>query len=488
MSPLGVYVTASETPQSGGVASLTGQAFVVAEANYGPEEPKLIRSLNELVLFFGPRESGSTKLYDSINAFFALGGARAYISRIGGEGSPAAAKLELESAATAKTLVVTAKYNGTYGNAIKLVVETVSTESRLIIQNSEGETLEASPLQAKASELFTWGETHTTYVTITQGSGYTTGKTEKLKAITATKLASGANPTVNEKTTIKSIEAFGKGLGPGTLIVPGNSEEKVHTAMAEHCLTSKNNRFAFADLKEAEKAGTTAATLIGEKGTYAQNIAGNIAFTSSSCMAAGLTLGTTRTIPGSAVAAGLCAQVSATGNVNQAPAGREWSLAPFVTGFTNTYSEANMELLAESGINPFAERLGVPCLFDFVTALSRTKDVIFCQASASRERMSLVAASEEVGERFLFVTLDGRHQKRAKFQGELQGIIKRHWETNSLYGETATEAGRVEVGEPINTLATEQNGELNAEIVVRISPYAEVVRIAIVSKPITEAA
>lgn len=483
---LGVTVTTSETPQSGGFATSTGQAFIAQGANYGPEEPKLVRSLNEYILLYGPREAGSSKLYDAVNAYFALGGARAYINRIAGEGAPAAALLELEAGATAKTLVVTAKYKGTYGNLLKVeVTENESkTKTRLVVLNPEGEILEASGEYEKASELLKWGETHEAYVLVTRGSGYATGEAGLVKKLAATKLASGANPTVNEKATVKTIEGFQKAYGPGTLIVPLNTEEKVHTAMAE--FASKTNRFAWADIAGSETAGTTAASLIASKGTLPPGVAGYIGFASSACTAAGLTLGTTRTIAGSAVVAGLCAQVSATGTINQAPAGREWSLAPFVTGFTNTYTESAMELLAENGINPFAERFGVPCLFDFVTALSRTKDIIFCQASAARERMALVAACEEVGERFLFGTLDGRHQKRAKFQGELQKIIKAHWEANSLYGETANEAGVANVAEPVNTVGTEQNGELNAELVVRISPYAEAVRIAIVSKPITE--
>jgi hypothetical protein len=468
--------------------------FLVAPAIYGPETPTLVRSLNEAVTLYGPREGESVKIYDYLNAFFALGGSRAYVNRVAGEGSAAAALLELEAGATAKTLVVTAKYKGTYGNGLKVeVVENeAKTKTKLIIQNPAGEVLESSGEYAEAKELAAWGEeaAHQTYVLVTQGSGYSTGKTGLVKKIAATKLASGVNPTVGEKTFIKSIEGFAKGLGPGqlcaatTVLASSSPEEKVHTAMGEHA--SKNNRFALLDLKRAEEAGSTVAQLKTELGTPAVGIAGYMATFSSAVTAAGLTLGTTRTIPASPIVAGLCAQVSNTPQINQAPAGRRWSLAPFVTGLTNTYSEENMATLAEGGINPVAERQGIFCLFDFVTALLRTKDAIFCQASASRERMLLVASSEQIGERYLFATLDGRHQKRAKFQGELQGLIKQEWEAGSLYGEEAPEAGIVEVGEPINTLATEQNGELNAELIVRLSPFAEYVKIAIVFTPITE--
>jgi len=492
MSPLGVNVTSSETPQSAGVSTTTGQMFLAAPAAYGPETPTLIRSLNEAVTLYGPREGESVKMYDYLNAFFALGGARAYVNRVSGEGSPVAALLELEAGATAKTLVVTAKYKGTYGNGFKVEVTEAASKTKLIIQNPAGEVLESSGEYAEAKELLAWGQetAHQTYVTITEGSGYSTGKAGLVKKITATKLASGANPTANEKSFLKTIEGFPKGLGSGqlcaatTVLASSSPEEKVRTAMGEHA--SKNNRFALPDLKRAEETGSTVAQLKTEVGTPAAGIAGYMATFSSAVTAAGLTLGTTRTIPAGPVVAGLCAQISQTGTINQAPAGRRWSLAPFVTGLTNTFSEESMATLAENGINPLAERQGIFCLYDFVTELLRTKDLIFCQASASRERMALIADCEAVGERFLFSTLDGRHQTRSKFQGELQGVIKSHWEVNSLYGLEAPEAGVVNVGEPVNTLTTEQNGELNAELIVRISPFAEYVKIAIVSVPLTE--
>lgn len=488
MSPVGAIVETGETAQSAGFSAPTGTAFIVAPANYGPETPTLVRSLREGVNLYGPREGEGVKLYDSLSAFFALKGSRAYVNRTAGEGSPAAAKLELEAGSTAKTLVATAKYKGTYGNNIKLeVVEnSAKTKTQLLILNPEGEALERSGEYATATELLAWGKEHQTYVVLTEGSGYSTGKGELVKKLAATKLASGANPTVGEATTVKSIEGFGKQLGPGTLIVPGNPEKKVHTAMAEHC--AKNNRFALADMKKAEEAGTTSLALKEEReeNTFTTLLGSYIAFFSTAVTASGLTLGTTRTIPASSVVAGLMAQIAAGTSEDRAPAGPRWPLSPFVTGFTNTYTEAQINELNEAGINCFTERRGVLCLFGDVTATPQSKDLIFWQYSASRERMKLAYECEEDAEAFDFVTIDGRGQKKAKLQGILQGTCKRHWEAEALYGASAAEAAEVKVGEPVNTPATEQAGELNAEVLARISPVAQYVKIALISVPITE--
>src|SRR5580704_1149404 len=486
--PVGTLVTTGETAQSGGLSTPTGTVFIVAPAIYGPETPTAVSSLNELAALYGPREGENVKLFDAVSAYFALKGSKAYISRQAGEGAPVAAKLELEATATAKTLVVTAKYKGTFGNNYKIEVaeNAGKTKTQLVVYNAEGEVVERSGEYATAAELFAWGKEHQATVLITEGSGYTAGKAELVKKLVATKLASGANPTISEATAIKSIEALPKALGPGTLIVPGNSEAKVHVAMAEHCY--KNNRFALADMKKAEIVGTTPTELKEEKetSTFTTVLGGYIAFFSTAVTAAGLTLGTTRTIPASSIVAGLMAQIATGASEDRAPAGPRWPLAPFVTGFTNTYTEAQINELNEAGINCFTERRGTLCLFGDVTATPQNKDLIFYQYSASRERMRLAYECEIVGENFEFVTIDGRHQKRAKLQGELQAVVKRNWEAEALYGETAQEAGEVKVGEPVNTPATEQAGELNAEVLVRISPVAQYVKIALISVPITE--
>jgi hypothetical protein len=481
----GVRVETGETLQSAGISLKTGTDFIAAPAVYGPEVPTLVRSLNEGVGLYGPREGESQKMYDALDRFFAIGGARAYVNRVSGA-SVEAAKLEIGPASHEKTLIVTAKYKGTYGNGVKIAVleNEGKTKTKLVVYSASGEVLEQSGEYAKAEELQKWGLTHTAYVVITEGSEYSAEKGNKLAAKVATKLAGGVNPTVTNTTTITAFNAFPKNLGPGQLQCPGNTEEAVHVAMAEHCLA--NNRHAVADIKGAEEAGTTPSSLKSEKGTISAGLAGYIDFFASAGDAPGLAGGTTRVIPASTIAAGLFAKVSRTGNDNQAPAGVNWPLGPAITGLVNTYTESQMTELEESGINCFAEINGQLCLYGDTTALSRTTDPIYCQYSASRERMHLVAEAEEIGQRFLFATLDGRHQKRAKFQGELQAMVKRHWENGALYGETAQEAGIVNVGEPVNTLASEQEGILRAELIVRVSPVATVIQVTITATPISE--
>lgn len=480
-----VKVTTAETPQSGGSSLSNGTAFVVGAASYGPEEPTLVRSLSEAESLYGPRsEAESQKLYDALNTFFALGGAKAYVNRVLGSGS-AVGKLELETGGKTKVLIVESKYKGTFANQLELTIpsggETISVTNALT-----GEVVETVKIGAKAETGGPYPK-KTAYVTITEGSNYSTGKGEALKELTITKLASGANPTPTKAETTKAIEGFGKSLGAGQLIVPIATygvEEGVHTAMGEHA--QKFNRIAICDLKEAGVEKVTVATLKAEKGTYPTSISGYMLFTASTCVVQGVTIGTTRTVLSSAVVAGLCAQVSQTGNDNQAPAGESWPISPYVQSFTNPFKQTEVEELSTAGIISFKEVNGIPCLYGFVTALSEEKDEIFWQASASRERMALSAASEIIGNKYLFKTIDGQGILLHRFKGDLQALLLLHWKNKAIFGAEAPEAGIVNVDEPVNTPATEAKGELKAELIVKISPYANIVAIQIVSTPITE--
>lgn len=491
MAQLGIRVSTGETAGSAGTSIQTGTFFAVVASDYGPFTPQLVKSMAAYVGLYGERTATSQSSYDAMETYFQLEGAQAYVQRAGVEGSAAAAKKELETAGQAKTLVVTAKYRGVQGNKIKIEVASSGTEL-LVTNEATGEALET--LKGAKAESYGPFPRETTYVAITEGSTYTAGKTEALKVLASSALSGGTNPFSTQAITAalgkSALEKLPKTLGPGQVAIPSFEaevlEETLHKTLGEHALA--NNRVALCDIADS----ATVATLITNKKTYTAAIAGYMAFFSSSCIIPGVTSGTTRKVSASAVAAALCAQAAKSGNDSAAPAGVQWTkpgqgLTPFVTGFTNTFTGPQMNELAENGINPFAERQSKPVLYDFVSALPRSTDKIFCQFSAARERMHLVWAAEELAEGFMFQTIDGRGQLLAAFEASLYGMLLEQWKANAIFGKTATEAAVVNVREPVNTLTTEQEGQLNAEIRVRLSPYVESMSIVIISSPISEA-
>jgi hypothetical protein len=489
VSPLGTQVINKELPSFGAAAPVLGTAGIVGEADYGPEGVTLVRSLAQWVETFGAYSTTSATSYNWASAFFARGGRRLYFCRPLNAGA-ALAELILETSGAKKALVVKAKYKGAGGNSIKVAVleNAGKTKTSLAIYNAEGELLEQSPEYAKASELLAWAATHTTYVTVVEGTEYSSGKTEILKALASTKLASGANPTaLTSAELVAGLVSFTLNLGPMYVAIPCNTEASTHTGLAEHAGTHEA-RYAVGDIADS----ATSATLISGKGTSSLSAAyqGYIAFTSSTCVLPGPTPGSTVKVQGSALFCALHAQVAATGNNNQAAAGFRWPVSPNVISFTNTFTHAQQEQLVEAGINVWGEELGALCLIGFVSAVSRETDEIYWSAAAGAERQALTYEGAVImQETANNQTIDGQHHLIATVEGRLQGLIKRHWETGALYGEHATgsteAAGSVEMGEPINTPAGIQKGELNAELQVRISEYVQASTLTIVSRPIT---
>ncbi len=472
---LNVKVTTGETAAARGPFPSAATTIVVGEFDQGPAIPVLIRSMAQLIQVFGPRSAVSAQAYDSVQTILAIAESQCYVMRET-DASATTAKLVLKDAAAKPTIVVSAKTPGVDGNTLKIEVVVAGGKFTIIVSGPEGvlETSAKFLTQAEAITAFAASP----YVTLA-ASAESEHTTEPPVALAAKALSGGADPNdLTEGSIAATLALIPKNLGAAQLIVPGKTGATTHNAMATHC--RENNRFAWFDLADS----AVAATLIGEKSIEAV-LAGYGGSGSSSATIPGLTPGTTRTVPGSAVMAGLCALVSKLGNNSVAPSGADWPI-PYVLGFTNLFTEAEAETLQAAGITPFVEERGFFCLQGFYTWLSRESDAIFWQASAARERMVLVAEGEIIAGRYRRKLLGGRKSSLGKFQMELQGLITRHWEAGALFGEEAPEAGTVNVGEPINTPASLQAGELGGELEVKIVPFADKVNLKIVTAPISE--
>lgn len=473
---LNVKVTTSESAGAGGSAAFAGATFIVGEADGGPAGYVSVRSMAEYKNAFGPRSAGSAKLYDAVNTVLAIGKGRCYVARAS-DGTAATAKLVLKDAAGHPTLVVSAETPGIEGNETAIEVIEVGSEFQIVVF-SEGEEIASSPEFTTQAQAIEWSkEAPLVTIAASTESEHTTAIP---KALAKALLTGGVDASdLVDASILATLDVFPRSLGPGQVIIPGRTTAAIREGAATWA--KENDRFAWCDLADQP----TAEALIAGKAATPAAIAGCWGTVSSSAIIPGLAPSTTRTVAGSAVIAGMCALVARTGNNSTAPSGADWPI-PYVIGFTNTYTEGEMEALQDAGINPFAEEGGFLILDGFYTALSRDVDPIFWQASASRERMALMAEGEEIAGRYRRKPLGGRKSSIGKFQGELQGMIKRHYEAGALFGDELAEAGTADVGDPINTPATIQAGELNAELRVKIVPFADDVNLNLVTAPVTE--
>lgn len=473
---LNVKVTTGETAAARGPFLSASTTFVVGEFDQGPATPVLIKSMPQLALIFGPRSAVSAKAYDAIQTVLAIGEQQVYVVRET-DNTATTAKLVLKDAGGKPTIIVSAKTPGVDGNHLKIEITEAAGKFEVHVISTETGTLEVSPEFTTQLQAIEWSVA-SPWVTL--AASLEAEHTANPPAVLAPKvLAGGADANdLTEEIMVTTLGLFPRGLGPGQIMCPGKTGAAAHNGMALH--GRENNRFAWFDIADAPLA----ATLIGEKSLEAA-LQGYGGFVSSTAIIPGLVPNTTRTAAGSAVAAGLCALVSKAGNNSVAPSGIDWPI-PYILGFTNLFTDAEAEQLQEAGINPFVEENGVLCMQGFYTALSRAQDVIFWQASVARERMALVADAETIIARYRRKLLGGRKSSIPKLQMELQGVIKTHWEAGALFGDRVSEAGVVNVGEPVNTPASLQAGELDAELVVKIVEFADRVGLKVITAPTSE--
>lgn len=304
--------------------------------------------------------------------------------------------------------------------------------------------------------------TNTTTVTFANG-------TDNRASITA-----GAETT---KCYEAALNGFKSQLGSGQVAIPGQANLEVWTVLTTHA--NANGRIAIYDLgggkTEAEYksslAEISALSNVSEGGAFVGNL-----------KAPGLTAGTERTIPASAVACALAARGDETGSPNVAPCGLNYPLV-YCTGVDTDPANLEREALFNLGGNSFHFEYGVLALYGWQTPVPASTSEVYNQLNHSRTRMAIRAAFKLIGAYYQFEDIDGRGTLFSAFRTTLNSYLNELWKANALYGLTPAEAYAVNVGATVNTPTSIAKQELKAIADVRYSPYVSFVQIELVSVP-----
>lgn len=484
MSQIGTLVQTSQSPPAVTNPYSTANAFMVGFSDWGPSGVSGVNtpatSLSSAATLLGAptlagvnsaRSSTNATLFDACDAYFREGGSQAYVSRVLGP-SPVNATLALAPSAA---ITLTAQYPGVGGNQIFAAVNNQTTYVIITLTDAAGNVLATSPQCTTLAQVVSWAAT-TGIVTATS-SGSTLPST-----VAATALSGGTDDrthaTLASWTT--AINAFGASLGPGQIMAPGQTNtilSGIWTALLTH--GQANNRVAILDetddaaVSTVQSDITTSAIPSGLQG-YGGVWAGNRNIP-------GVTSGTTRSVPPSAVIAALCARVDQTGNPNLPPAGQKFALqyatspTSYVSGSLDTYSLADLETLNSSGVNGFQNRFTLSENYGFVTLVPPTSDGIYWQFNHARLRMAIVADLQVASEPFYASQADGQGADITEFNTALQGVLMKYFTAGALYGAQPTDAFTVNTGPSVNTPALLQAGQLSAQLSARFSPGIQLV-------------
>jgi hypothetical protein len=468
----GIEVSVIDQAPPAGAKSSTGTWFATGFSDKGSTtEAVRVTSLARFVALLGNRRSDSV-LYDAAETFFRNGGAQMYVGRVIG---PAAATAQVTISAA---ITVKAASPGEWGNnlSVQVIAGDAGGEYKLVVFES-GTEVERSPSLVDNATAANWALASSSYIRVT-------AVTSTDPAITAaTPLTGGVSDVANATDTqwATALALFAKALGPGQVSHPGRTTTPAHTQLLAHADT--NNRVAILDIPDT----ATVATLTGA-------VAALRALTGRKRAAAygpwavipGLTPGTTRTVPYSAVQAGLTARADVDFGPHRPAAG--------IAGVSNilglsqiAWTDAERTTLNEAGVNVARVMDGQVRTYGARSVVNPQTEAAWREIHQARTVMAVQADAEAIGERYIFRNLDAKGHTLAEYRGELTAALRAYYDRGALYGQTPDEAFVVDVGESVNTPATIANGEIRAAIAMRIGQMGELVTVTIVKTRTEEA-
>lgn len=477
----GSYVTVSAAPSPSTNPASTGNWFVVGMSPRGPVgEAVLVQSLAQFNAIFGSRV-GYSPLYDCFDVFFRKGGT-AYVSRVVG---PAAVQaylvLEDQAESPMPTLKVSALGAGVDGNNISVQVVAGPASGQFYLEiYYAGALVEVSSVCSNPAGAVAWSA-KSNYVAITDESSTTTAPNNNPAVLAETALAHGTddNSSVTDAIRVAGLAAFTDDLGPGQVSIPGSTTETVHAGTCLHAQTF--NRVALNDGVDTATAVTNTALL-----NAVQEAVADPSYTTLFApwvIYPGIPTGTvipapTRTVPPSAMVAGLMAANDANNDSNVAAAGPN-GIDGFALGVSQTYDASDRAMLNNAGVSVIRNipRLGGVQLYGYQ---SGAVDPAWTDLANVRFRMQLVDDAYIIGSGFNFAQPDGQGKLFAAFNGALVASLSGYYAKGSLYGATPADAFNVDTGSSVNTPTTIAARELCAVESVRMSPSIDVVQTFIV--------
>jgi len=473
----GTEVVIRETPPVRSAPTDTGVWFVVGLAEKGPVDAAYkIDSLADFERIFGARVSYSF-LYDSLETYFHEGGGSAYVVRIVGPAAVTAFKV-LNDAGAAATLRVESKGPGPYGNNLRIAVLAgdAGGEFKLQVSHATLGILETSPSLADKTAAFAWAQNSSYIKLVDQASS------NDPAVIAAQALAGGADDQagITDATWETALGKMSRDLGPGQVSYPGRTTDQAHVDLLEHA--AAYNRVAILDPPDTATKATLLTSVSGARTVNARYGA----MFGPWIIIPGITAGTTRTVPPSALVAGLIGKQDSLGSANVPAAGVNGQAAFAIDLTQAAFLDADREELNGAGFNVIREMFGGVRVYGWRSLANPVTEVSWKFFNNVRMIMQIAAEAEAIAENFLFQEIDGQGRTIARFNGALVGLLTPFWTEGSLFGLTAGESFDVNTSSAVNTPETIANGELRAIIGVRLSPFGELVHIEIVKVPITE--
>lgn len=274
-----------------------------------------------------------------------------------------------------------------------------------------------------------------------------------------------------------AVDKFTIDLGPGQVSSPGRTTSAQRLILGTHA--ANNNRVFVGAVTNTG----TLATLVADAVVTGASLDSDRV---SSLFGPWITVpvagggGATRTIsPEGIVAAAMSRNDARNVSPNQPSAG-EFGVSDIALDVAFSFSDADRATLNSNGINLLRSMYNGVRLYGYRTLADPSADDLFVNLGNARLLMAIQAEIGAIAERFVLRQIDGARTTISEFGGAITGVLIPFWTSGALYGATAGEAFKVDVGPNVNTDDTIKARELHANIQLRMSEFAEEVIIDLV--------
>jgi hypothetical protein len=280
--------------------------------------------------------------------------------------------------------------------------------------------------------------------------------------------ADPANVTQAEWAT--ALGLLTDGYGVGQVLIPGVTTSAAYAALLAHADAA--GRCVLLDCAPTFTRSalvTTATGLASAAGAERATIV-------TGAVLNGTAPGTTRTVPGSVIAAGLAARGdAANGHANNQPIADAGVVVGGV-GVPTALSDADLDALHDVGVSciiPFLDFNQGTTVIELGNWESLSQVDAFRQLNWGRFGMQIAVGAGSLLHQFIGKQIDGNGHLFAEVKAVLSGYLTPLWTAGALYGDTAADAFEVIVDETVNTPATIAAGEVHALVGIVLTPGAE---------------
>jgi phage tail sheath protein FI len=471
----GVNVTLRSNPSALGGPTNTGVWFVVGLTDAGPTKPTLIRNMNDYLALFGQRVAYSV-LYDALDMFFREGGGSAYIARVVGPAAVTASHNLLDASAGI-ALVASALGPGASGNAVSVGVRAGQGAGNFVVFVVVGGVeVETSPDLADNPTAVLWAQN-------SQNIRLALGASANDPAVAAAAALAGGNDdrsNIVDAQWQAALDAITTDFGPGQVSAPGRTTDPGHQQLVTHA--GAHRRVAILDAPDTATLATLQASALGARvGTSSKF--GSMYWPWQ--IIPGVVSGSTRSVPPSALIAGLLARNDNAGlGPDQAAAGDQGVSLATIALSQPAMSDTNRQTANQSGVNVVRSMYGTFRNYGWRSLVDPVAEQDWVNFGCGRLYMAIAADAQALAEGFMFDKIDGRGSTISKFNGVLSAMLQGYYNSGDLYGASASDAYFVDTGSSVNTPTTIANHELHAVLNVRMSEFAEMVQIEVYKIPI----